>query len=103
MSVSQHYLFVPLLFVSLLSMPAIAEDAEKQCRMISALTGDYYAQRQAGKPQQELERSTPPAFAGSEFERTIALAINLAFNIDDSLSEDQVETRIFDSCMQHRR
>lgn len=88
-----------ILALGLFSLPAMAQEAGKQCRMISALTGDYYVQRQAGKQQQELQQNVPPAFADSEFERTIELAIALAFSLDPSLNEDQVETRVFDSCM----
>lgn len=95
--------FISILALCFFSMPAGAQQAGKQCEMISAMTGDYYAQRQAGKAKQELEQALPPAFADSEFERTAKLAINLAYQVDDSLNEDQVETRIFDTCMQQQQ
>jgi hypothetical protein len=95
--------FFCILALCLISLPASAQQAAKQCEMISAMTGDYYAQRQAGKAKQEMQEALPPAFADSEFERTATLAINLAFNVDASLNEDQVETRVFDSCMQHQQ
>lgn len=95
--------FISIVTLCLISLPAGAQQAAKQCEMIAAMTGDYYAQRQAGKAKQELEQSLPPAFADSEFERTAKLAINLAFNVEESLNEDQVETRVYDSCMQHQQ
>lgn len=101
MRFSRPFSAVPAVLMSLFATSAGGQEAAKQCEMISALTGDYYVQRQAGKQKQELQQSTPPAFADSEFARTIDLAINLAFKFDESLNEDQVETRVYDSCMKN--
>lgn len=92
------WLISPLI---VLSNPVMAQDSTMQCDMIAALTGDYYAQRLSGKTKQDLQQEAPPEFIDSEFFRTIDLAINLAFSVDESMSEDQVETQVYDSCMRH--
>lgn len=80
-----------------------ANDPTQQCEMISALTGDYYAQRLAGKTKQDLQQNTPPEFVDGEFFRTIDLAINLAFSFNDNRTEDEVEETVYHSCMKHQR
>jgi len=79
----------------------LAEDGHKQCGMIASLTGDYFVQRLEGKTKAQMQQETPPEFINSEFFRIVDLAINLAFNFDGSLNEDQVETQVYDSCIQN--
>jgi hypothetical protein len=50
----------------------------------------------------DLKQDTPAEFAGTDFARTIDLALMLAFSLDDSLSEDQVQTQVYDSCLRNR-
>lgn len=84
----------------MLSWPLAAQEADKQCEAISAMTGDYFARRMDGESKQQMQQNTPPEFMGTQFFRQIDLAINLAFSFDESMSEDQVETVVFDHCMQ---
>jgi hypothetical protein len=79
-----------------------AQSAEEQCQMIAALSSDFYSQRQNGKTLDGLKQDTPPEFTGTEFARTIDLALLLAFSLDGSLSEDQVNKQVYDSCMRNR-
>jgi hypothetical protein len=78
-----------------------AQSAEEQCQMIAALTSDFYLHRQEGKTLDELKQDTPPEFRGTDFARTIDLALMLAFNVDQSLNDDQVETQVFESCLRN--
>lgn len=89
-----------LLYVSL-SLPLLAQDSEKQCQMIAALTGDFYHHRQEGRTLDELRQDTPAEFAGTEFARSIDLALMLAFSLEKSLNNDQVETQVYDSCVRN--
>lgn len=83
--------------------PALqAQSAEEQCQMIAALSSDFYSHRQSGKTMDDLKQDTPAEFAGTDFARTIDLALMLAFSLDDSLSEDQVQTQVYDSCLRNR-
>lgn len=78
-----------------------AQDKDKQCQLIAALSGDFYSQRQEGKSLEQLKQNTPPEFMGSEFARTIELALLLAFSVDESLNDEQVETQVYDSCLRN--
>ena len=78
-----------------------AQSAEQQCEMIAALTSDFYLHRQEGKTLDELKQDTPPEFIGTDFARTIDLALMLAFSVDGSLNDDQVETQVFESCLRN--
>lgn len=90
-----------LLLYTAVSSAAQAQDAAEQCQMIAALTGDFYSHRQEGKSLDELRQGTPPEFNGTEFARTIDLALMLAFSMDASLNNDQVETQVYDSCLRN--
>jgi len=79
-----------------------AQNAKEQCQMIAALTSDFYLHRQEGKTLEELRQDTPAEFIGTDFARTIELALMLAFSMDESLNEDQLETQVFDSCLRNR-
>lgn len=84
-----------------LSWPLTAQEADKQCEIISVLTRDYFAQRLEGKSMEDMQENIPPQFIGSQFARQMDLAMKLAFTFDESLNEDQVETVVFDNCMRH--
>lgn len=96
------WMWMALLMTGFFSASVMAQDEHKQCAMIASLTGDYYAQRLEGKSKADMQQSTPPEFINSDFFRIVDLAINLAFNFDDSLNEDQVETQVYDSCMRNK-
>lgn len=96
-------IYLALMASALTATSASAQDDNLQCEMISALTGDYYAQRLEGKTKDEMQQATPPEFVDSEFLRVVDLAINLAFSFEASLSEDQVETQVYDSCLRNQR
>lgn len=91
-----------LVLVGGVSPTLSAQGAEAQCQMIAALTSDYYDHRQAGRSLDELKQDTPPEFNGTDFARTIDLALQLAFSLDDSPNEEQVEAQIYDSCLRNR-
>lgn len=91
-----------LFFSSVFSSVLHAQSAEEQCQMIAALTGDFYSHRQEGKSLENLKQDTPPEFSGTDFARTIDLALMLAFSVDESLDNDQVETQVYDSCLRNR-
>lgn len=86
---------------SVFSIGLHAQSAEQQCEMIAALTSDFYLHRQEGKTLDELKQDTPPEFIGTDFARTIDLALMLAFSMDESLNDDQVETQVFESCLRN--
>ena len=92
-----------ILATALTSTTVSAQEANLQCEMISALTGDYYAQRLEGKTKEEIQQATPPEFVDSEFLRVVDLAINLAFSFETNLNEDKVETQVYDSCLRNQR
>lgn len=93
----------PVLLSMMLTQPAMAEDeAHKQCLQISSLTGDYFAQRLAGKTKSEMQQATPPEFMHTEFFRTIDLAIHLAFSFPTSQSEEQIEKAVYEQCLMQR-
>ena len=95
-------LLIPWLLTSAMlsvTYPLMAQEAAKQCESIAAMTGDFYFQRSEGKTKQEMQQNTPPEIRATQFYRSVDLAINLAFTFDPSLSEDQVETLVFDHCM----
>lgn len=95
--------FIALLALTALISPSVqAQTAEEQCQMIAALSGDFYSQRQNGKNLEELKQDTPPEFANTDFARTIDLALLLAFSLEDSLGEEEVETQVYDSCLRHQ-
>lgn len=73
-----------------------------QCQMIAALTSDFYSHRQQGKTLDELKQDTPAEFSGTDFARTVELALMLAFSVEESLTEDEVEMQIYDSCLRNR-
>jgi len=85
-----------------LSSVVMAQPHDKQCELISGLTGDYYAQRLEGKTQQELQQGTPAEFANLDFLRTIDLAINLAFSMPEDKTEQEVEETVYSTCLQHQ-
>mgnify|MGYP005873417147 CR=1 FL=1 len=89
--------------IFIVSASTHANDLTRQCEIISALTGDYYAQRLAGKSKQDLQQNTPPEFVDGEFFRTIDLAINLAFSFNDNRTEDSVEETVYHSCIKYQR
>jgi len=91
-----------VVFLAGVSTGVHAQSAEEQCQMIAALTSDFYLHRQEGKTLDELRQDTPPEFIGSDFARTIDLALMLAFSMDESLNDDQVETEVFESCLRNR-
>lgn len=88
-----------MLVTSFITTVSVADEGHKQCGIIASLTGDYFVQRLDGKTKAEMQQETPPEFINSEFFRIVDLAINLAFNFDESLNEDQVETQVYDSCI----
>lgn len=97
----KKFLSTILITASMLATPVMADEPHKQCQMIAALTGDYYAQRLAGKDKAQIQHEIPLEFMNSDFLRLVDLAINLAFSVELSLNEDQVETQVYDSCVRH--
>ncbi len=91
-----------LITLAAFSMASSAQAENKQCELIASLTGDYYAQRLAGKTQEQLESEAPSEFAHLDFIRTIDLAINLAFSFPPDKAEAEVEQTVFDSCIKHQ-
>jgi hypothetical protein len=97
-----HYSFLSvMLILTAFTTGAYAQSAEEQCQMIAALSSDFYQHRQEGKTLEELRQDTPAEFIGTDFARTIELALMLAFTMDESLTEDQLETQVFDSCLRN--
>lgn len=92
-----------IVMLTVFSTGVHAQSAEQQCQMIAALTGDFYVHRQEGKTLDELKQETPPEFMGTDFARTIDLALMLAFSMDMSSNDDQVETQVYDSCLRNIR
>ena len=80
----------------------LGEPENKQCEMISALTGDYYHHKQSGKSKQEVQENFRPDFMNAEFIRTVDLAINLAYTFPDGLQESDVEAKVFEGCEKHQ-
>jgi len=93
--------FVVLVMLGLSSV-SVAQPENKQCELISELTGDYYVQRLEGKTRQQLEQNTPSEFANLDFLRTINLAINLAFSFPQDKTEQQVEESVYATCLKHQ-
>jgi hypothetical protein len=97
-----RYSLLPvMMLVTAVSSGVHAQSAEEQCQMIAALSSDFYVHRQEGKTLDELRQDTPAEFIGTDFARTIELALMLAFTMDESLTEDQLETQVFDSCLRN--
>jgi len=81
----------------------LGEPDNRQCEMISALTGDYYYQKQSGKSKEQVKQTLQPDFMNDEFIRTSDLAINLAYTFPDGLQESDVEAKVFAGCEQHQK
>lgn len=87
-------------------MPVIAgangDNPNTQCEMIAALTGDYYANKQAGLSKEETRAQGMPEFANDEFLRTVDLAISMAYAFEEGLSESEVEKQVYDECLNYQ-
>lgn len=94
-----------LLILPVMAQPpmGLGEPENKQCEMISALTGDYYHHKQSGKSKEQVKQTLRPDFMNDEFIRTTDLAINLAYTFPDGLHESDVEAKVFASCEQHQK
>ncbi len=94
-----------LLMLPLAAQPPMGPDqpVNLQCEMISALTGDYYYQKQSGKSKEQVKQTLQPDFMNDEFIRTTDLAINLAYTFPDGLQESDVEAKVFAGCQQHQK
>lgn len=97
--------FGVLLMLPVMAQPPIGLGGpdNKQCEMISALTGDFYHQKQSGKSKEQVKQTLRPDFMNDEFIRTTDLAINLAFTFPDDLQESDVEDKVFAGCQQHQK
>lgn len=73
-----------------------------QCQMISALTGDFYANKQDGLSKQEARSQGMPKFANASFLRTADLAINMAYAFDEDMRESEVEERVYEECLNYQ-
>ncbi|MCX4188956.1 hypothetical protein [Methylophaga sp. OBS3] len=82
--------------------PPEAEMDNQQCLTISALAGDYYHHKQAGKTKEEVQQTLRPEFMNDEFIRMIDLAINLAYTFPDGLPETEVEAKVYEGCEKHQ-
>ncbi len=94
-----------LLMLPLAAQPPMGPDqpVNLQCEMISALTGDYYYQKQSGKSKEQVKQTLQTDFMNDEFIRTTDLAINLAYTFPDGLQESDVEAKVFAGCQQHQK
>lgn len=89
-----------------LTAPAMAggnnANPNAQCEMIAALTGDYYANKLQGLSKEETRKQGMPEFTNEAFLRTVDLAINMAYAFDDGLAETEVESQVYDECLNYQ-
>lgn len=79
-----------------------AEQDNKQCDLIAQLTGDYYVHRAEGKTKEQVIEKYKPDFGGAEFERTIDLAINMAYTLPEGKTRDTVVEDIYQQCLHYQ-
>lgn len=75
------------------------ENPNAQCQMISALTGDFYANKQDGLSKEEARAQGMPEFANASFLRTADLALNMAYAFDEGMQESEIESQVYQECL----
>jgi hypothetical protein len=94
-----HPIMMCLLLQPLL---AITEEANPQCEMIAHLTADYFQHRQNGLTLEEIDEQYRPPFGNAEFQRTVDLAIAMAFTLPTDSTESDVINQVYETCMSHQ-
>jgi hypothetical protein len=81
-----------------------AEVTIKQtCEEVAALTGDAFHRKLSGEDKQTVRTSMTPPFKNSDFNRKLALAIDLAFKFDNSEQESAIEEKVYQACLRSQQ
>jgi hypothetical protein len=78
-------------------------DSKQTCEEVAALTGDAFHRKLSGEDKQTVRTTMTPPFKNPDFNRKLALAIDLAFKFDNSEQESAIEEKVYQACLRSQQ